>query len=79
MATNYTAEKESRYKTYDYERIFKPRGWTREANIVPEITAEKEIQRQEKVNKKVDDKAKLLIKNIEYWNDLANSITKTKY
>ena len=79
MATNYTAEKESRYKTDDYERIFKPRGWTREANIVPEITAENEIQRQEKVNKKVDDKAKLLIKNIEYWNNLANSITKTKY
>lgn len=77
MTTNYEAEKVSWYKTDDYERIFKPRGWTKQSDINTKRKVENEIQRAEQAEKRVDEKAKLLIKNIEYWNDLANSITKT--
>lgn len=77
MATNYASEKESWYKFDDYERIFKPRGWSRQVDLDTTRQAEAECKRLERANKRIDDKAKLLIKNIEYWNDLANSINRT--
>lgn len=77
MITNYEAEKVSWYKTDDYERIFKPRGWNKQEALDQKEKDKRELQKLEQAEKRVDKKAKSLIKNIEYWNDLANSITKT--
>lgn len=73
-ATKYTGEKKSMYTMEGYERIFKPIGWTRKENPPTELDIKtKELEEK---NKKADEKAKLLIKNIEYWDNLAKSISK---
>lgn len=71
MTTNYESEKKSEYMTEGYERIFKPRGWTKKDKL---NNYEDEILKMEKANQRVENKVKLLIKNIEYWDNLAKSI-----
>ena len=70
MKTNLESEKASIYVTDGYERIFKPRGWTIKDKIV---TPEADTLKIEE-NIRAEEKVKLLIKNIEYWDNLANSI-----
>ena len=74
MKTNLESEKASIYVTKGYERIFKPRGWTKQDKL---NTAESDALKVAEANRRSEDKVKLLIKNIEYWDNLANSIAKT--
>ena len=57
--------------TEGYEKIFKPRGWTKKDKI--DNSNYETLQIKEK-NKREEERIKFMIENIEYWDNLANSI-----
>lgn len=71
MKTNLESEKDSIYVTDGYERIFKPRGWKKHNNL---DTTNSDASKIEEANRRSEEKVKTLIENIEYWDNLANSI-----
>lgn len=73
ICTNNGAEKKSPILTEGFERIFKPRGWTTGCKIL-ELKKDKEEENYLKTEKRI----KLLIENIEKFNNLADEISKDK-
>ena len=69
------------YRSNDYNKIFKPRGRNSlEQAKFDEIESNKsEKILEEENNFRTDEKTKLLITNIEYWHNLANSINNKNY
>lgn len=69
----FSFKKESRYMTEGYERIFKPRGWKKRDKI---DNSNYEALLIKEKNKREEERIKFMIENIEYWDNLANSIKK---
>ena len=69
----FSFKKESRYMTEGYERIFKPRGWTKK-DMLDNSNYEALLIKEK--NKREEERIKFMIENIEYWDNLANSIKK---
>lgn len=84
----FTYDEHGSYREDDYKRLFKPEApkeikfglfedlvVTQNENYIPE-SEKSEEQLKEESAYRVDEKAKILISNIEYWDKLANNTPK---
>lgn len=74
----FSYDKYGAYRADDYQKIFKPRGYDKESQAeLDRIEASKseEVLLQEALQR-TNEKAKLLINNIEHWTNLGLSIPK---
>jgi hypothetical protein len=69
------------YRSDDYNKIFKPRGRNpmEQAELDAIEQSKDDELLEEENNFRNDEKTKLLISNIEYWDNLANSINNQNY
>ena len=81
-------ENGSTYRTDDYKKLFTPEKkkidsrdllMTEEEKQEIELYNESLSETSDEISKRGEDKIKLLINNIEYWDKLANSIEKPKF